>query len=314
MSRCRRSNSTPLPEEEFIAAPPVFVPLVVEAPAMEPAPLSARPLPVVDRPLPQKAPLDWPLVALAVWLSGIVGLVAAWLIGYARFVARLPKPLPAETEWLDQWHELLLEEGRAGDVVLRVTENMGPLLCRLPRGYALLVPRTLWAELTGAQRRAILVHELAHLTRRDVWKSLAVRLLALPHWFNPVSWLAVRRFDEAAEWACDQAATGDEPTEYAKILMRLGELANSPLRFGSAMSRRPLAARIRRLLNHSRQEDTVMKKAALLALGLCLVTTAAVRVNLVAREPELLEPREFDPTAQATLRPKPKSRLPPRRI
>ncbi len=215
-------------------------------------------------------------------MAGIASLTATWLFGYVRFLARLPKPLTAEPAWLDQWHDILLEQGRAGAVTLRVTEDAGPLLCRLPRGYALLVPEGLWRELNSAERRAILVHELAHLRRQDVWKSLAVRVLALPHWFNPVSWLAVRRFDEAAEWACDQAATGDEPTEYAKILMRLGELANSPLRFGSAMSRRPLAARIRRLVSFPPPEDSAMKKALLLALVVCLLSAAVVRVQLVA--------------------------------
>ncbi len=51
-------------------------------------------------------------------------------------------------------------------------------------------------------------------------------VVALPHWFNPIAWLVVRRFDAAAEWACDRAATEQEAaTVYARALLRLGEAA-----------------------------------------------------------------------------------------
>ena len=97
---------------------------------------------------------------------------------------------------------------RPQGVPLWVTANVGPLLCLVPRGYRLVVPAGLWQRLAPAGRLSILRHELAHLQRRDLLKSILVRLLMLPHWFNPLAWLAVRRFDEAAEWACDEVAKG----------------------------------------------------------------------------------------------------------
>ena len=123
---------------------------------------------------------------------------------------------------------------------MRVTVRIGPVLCRLPWGYQLLVPGPLWERLDPAGRLSILRHELAHAERGDVWKSLGVRLLALPHWFNPLAWWAVRRFDEAAEWACDQAVCGasrQARPEYAKALVVMGETAAAP-----ACSGRRLAA------------------------------------------------------------------------
>ena len=96
-----------------------------------------------------------------------------------------------------------------------VHPRLGPMLCRLPGGYRIVVPRRLWGQLTAAQRGAVMQHELAHYLRGDLWKSFAVRLLALPHWFNPLAWWAVRRFDEGGEWACDESAieqdTGSDP-------------------------------------------------------------------------------------------------------
>jgi len=54
----------------------------------------------------------------------------------------------------------------------------------------LVVPRDLWDDLPPQARSGILRHEAAHDLRRDAWKSLAVRILMLPHWFNPFAHLA----------------------------------------------------------------------------------------------------------------------------
>jgi hypothetical protein len=60
-------------------------------------------------------------------------------------------------------------------------------------------------EYADAQLRAILLHELTHLRRRDVLvKWLSVVACAV-HWFNPIVWLARREIDRACELACDEA-------------------------------------------------------------------------------------------------------------
>ncbi len=255
-----------------------------ETPPSEPP---TRVVPTPGAALPANWQLTWQPLAIGGWIVGIVAIVSAWIVGYLRFLRRLPAEVGTDAEWAAEFAAVRAEQGGAGDVTLRVTESAGPLLCRIPRGAMLLVPRSMWIALAPHERRAILRHELAHYRRGDLWKSLAVRVLALPHWFNPIAWLAVRRFDDAAEWACDRAAMGDEPTTYAAMLLRLGELASTPARFGSAMSKRPLHARIRRLLTLSVAEDSAMKKATLISLLILVLPLALVRVILVAEEPEV---------------------------
>ncbi|MBI2827314.1 MAG: hypothetical protein HYX69_21790 [Planctomycetia bacterium] len=227
-----------------------------------------------------------PVIALAIWAAGAFVLVATWLFGYARFARRLPPSRPAEEAWTNQWRELLAARGVRRPIPLRITDNLGPMLCRLPRGYELLLPAALWRELDARQRAAILRHELAHYERCDVWKSLAARVLALPHWFNPFAWWAVRRFDEAAEWACDQAAASDEYlTAYAAALVRLGEAVGRHASYSPAARGRTLAGRVRRLLALQRTEDSAMKRIVLVAAAMCLAALVLVRVELVAKEP-----------------------------
>ena len=165
--------------------------------------------------------------ALGAWALGIgCALLTVWIFGYARFCDRFGRATRLTKTIRPSGGSCWQRRASGSRFRFASTDELGPILCRLPRGYVLVVPERLWRSLDSCERRAILRHELAHYQRGDVWKSLAARLLALPHWFNPASWWAVRRFDEAAEWACDRAAAGDEAaTEYARVLVRLGEVA-----------------------------------------------------------------------------------------
>ena len=140
--------------------------------------------------------------------GGDTGRAAGWLYSVCPGI----KEQPAGRAGLGrEWSSLLAERGVRHPIVLRVTDQTGPMLCRLPDGYAVIVPAWLWRRLNPSERQAILRHELAHYARGDLWKSLAIRALALPHWFNPFAWWAVRTFDECGEWACDDVAISPEP-------------------------------------------------------------------------------------------------------
>ncbi|MCH7792014.1 MAG: hypothetical protein IID31_07020, partial [Planctomycetes bacterium] len=89
----------------------------------------------------------------------------------------------------------------------------------------------------SAGRRAVLMHELAHLKRRDhyvVWLSQAVSLV---YWWHPVVWWACRRIDEEADFACDAWVTSLRPAGrrvYAETLVVAQSYVSGP-----GMSRAP---------------------------------------------------------------------------
>jgi hypothetical protein len=78
--------------------------------------------------------------------------------------------------------------------------------------------------LSGEGRRAVLVHELAHLRRRDHlvrWLELAATVV---HWWNPLFWLVRRQLRAHAELACDAWVTGilpDARRPYAEALLEV---------------------------------------------------------------------------------------------
>jgi beta-lactamase regulating signal transducer with metallopeptidase domain len=180
------------------------------------------------------------------------------------------------------------------NIPLLMHDALGPMLCLTPRGYRIVVPHDDWAELTHDERQAILRHELAHRDRHDVWKSLGMRLLALMHWFNPMGWWAARRFEEAAEWACDESLADVCPEQvptFAAALLRLAERQQSTQRQHrsvgvSAAQGAPLATRLKRLLdeNPRNREDSIMLRATILAVLGVALAAGLFRFQLVARE------------------------------
>ncbi len=223
---------------------------------------------------------------LLIWIAGILVAVVRWTAGYAWFLRSL-KPITTDDEsWQAEWRELQTAQNVRRPIPLIITAAQGPMLCRLPQGFAVIVPQALWQSFAASQRRAVLRHELAHYLRGDALKSLAMRLLALPHWFNPLAWWAVRRFDEAAEWACDDAALdnlGQSPTSFAKTLLELGTVAAPPLSHSPAASGHSLARRIRRMLSASPTQDQPWKKTLVLLVGVFAVLLNVIRLELVAK-------------------------------
>ena len=147
-------------------------------------------------------PLPWLSV---LWLLGIAGTLFNYVRRYRNLMRQIPLGRKPKQMWEDewQWAAQQLRVRRRHAIQFRITDRIGPLCCYVPFFYLVLVPQRLWNDLNSEQRVSILRHELSHFTRCDLWKSLLIRVLSLPQWFNPAAWMAIRAFDEAAEWACD---------------------------------------------------------------------------------------------------------------
>ncbi len=221
-----------------------------------------------------------------IWLLGAVFLVARGMCRYLAFLQRTKNKAPVEPHWQSEWEQLQKSRLATATIPLLATQILGPMLAWLPRGLALLVPAAYWQVLTHRERRTILRHELAHFERGDIARSCLIRLLSLPFWFHPLSWQLVAWFDEAAEDACDRAAVGNsDAIPYARALQRLA--ANPPaitLALGQSAQSHPLVQRVRRVLNPSHQQDSVMKSVFTATALAALALASIVQIRLVAEE------------------------------
>lgn len=237
------------------------------------------------------------LILVSIWLVGAAVLLARATHRYLRLCRLIDGFGEAPQAWQSLWKEICRQRRRRPPP-MRVSETAGPMLVRRPMGYVLVIPHGFWKTLAEDQRRGVLLHELAHLSRRDVWRQCLVQLAALIHWWNPAAWWCVRRYEEATEWACDEALTREHPSTaraFAKTLVQLIEFtqaspSTAPTSYRGigvqSMAAPPLTRRIRRLVQPSHSGDSVMKRLVIGSLATTLLVVSAVQFRLVAAPPE----------------------------
>jgi beta-lactamase regulating signal transducer with metallopeptidase domain/biopolymer transport protein ExbD len=136
-----------------------------------------------------------------------------------------------------------------------------------------------WDE---AKLRSVLLHELAHIRRRDTLVQWLTQLACALHWFNPLVWLAAWRLHTERERACDDLvlASGVKASAYAGHLLEVASKL-TPARWtaacGLAMARKSsLESRLRAVLSGNLNRCGVTRLLALASV----VLTAAVVVPL----------------------------------
>lgn len=125
------------------------------------------------------------------------------------------------------------------------------------RRASILLPREAeqWSE---QELRCALLHELAHVARRDCLLQLFVQLTCAIYWFHPLVWLAARGVHLERERACDDMVLqhGTRASDYADQLLQVVSRcqASSRLKYlaVSMASRNGFAERLQAILQETR--------------------------------------------------------------
>jgi beta-lactamase regulating signal transducer with metallopeptidase domain len=153
-----------------------------------------------------------------------------------------------------------------------------------------LAPATL-DRLTDEELDLVILHELAHVRRRDDIALVAQRLLTAFAGLHPAVWWLDRAITIEREAACDDwvvTCTG-ALKPYASSLVRLATTAGPDrcqLAPGAALSRSQLVIRIRRLLDQRRNRNAVRSSMAvwLAQIGITGAVAAGAAMPLIAVE------------------------------
>jgi beta-lactamase regulating signal transducer with metallopeptidase domain len=143
------------------------------------------------------------------WLLMVfgAGAVARWslsLVRIARFQRLLRDLKPVPADWQSHANTLAQQIGLGGSPsVYLVPGRVPPLIWALGGRPKILVPSALWAATEEDKRTTLVLHELAHLKRRDHWVRWFEFVVAGVYWWNPVVWWACSRLREAEEQCCD---------------------------------------------------------------------------------------------------------------
>jgi len=250
-----------LPNTKAVLSPPA--PSVASSVyASEPSALGNRP-PSVARP-------TWQQLGFALYLGVLLIMLGRLLVSYL-LVRRLVRS------------GALILDARARGVLERLASGRGPALresgwISAPMTAGCIRPVILlplgWREWDQAKLEAALVHELAHVCRRDPLIALLAGLNKCIFWFHPQAWWMERKLASLAEEAADDRSVlvlGDR-RRYASALLEIAAAVRAGrgrLVWGAIAMARPseVRRRIERVLDETRQLSGDLTKARWMALA-----------------------------------------------
>jgi beta-lactamase regulating signal transducer with metallopeptidase domain len=166
-------------------------------------------------------------------------------------------------------------------VRLRVRDDLDTAIAIGLMHRIVILPSQLAAALPHAELRAVVLHEIAHLRRRDDWVYLLERLACAVLWFDPFVHVACKASATWREIACDAAAAREAGSRTcATALWRSASAicgARVPSRALAFVSGGTLVDRVEALLRPA-AASAHRTIAATLALALLATLTSAVVV------------------------------------
>ncbi|MSR56565.1 MAG: hypothetical protein EXS05_02695 [Planctomycetaceae bacterium] len=268
----------PLPptdtDQTVAEAAPIVAPVLSTSPTVLPVATPSRP----------RTPWNWRLSVALVWLSGVL------VLGLRRGVQRrlLARRGKSWRRTDDPRVKALLAAccrriGIDSKVSVLVSDDhSGPAITGTFRPRIVL-PSAVQGEFSDEQLEMILLHELAHVRRRDLLVREAVLWLRVVHWFNPAAWWAFHRMEVEREIACDElvldTAGADRRHSYGLTLLNVVQRASASALGPGLLGVSGTSSRLQRRLAMIRDYRPRSRKMTLLAVAAIVVASAVGLTN-----------------------------------
>jgi beta-lactamase regulating signal transducer with metallopeptidase domain len=236
------------------------------------------------------ARLPWPLMLGAIYGVGALVLFARLLHqrSAARRIVREATPI-GDREWISTFDSCAARIGVTRSVALRRSAVQLMPMTTGTMASSIVIPADadMWDE---DRRRAVLLHELAHIARHDCLTQMLSAIACAAYWFHPGVWYVARRLRIERELACDDRvlAAGAQAHEYAGHLLELAYSwsgRRAPALVVGMASSRKLEGRMRAVLDPARNRTSPSRRmwfigaavgaALLLPLAAMTMTTAS---------------------------------------
>ena len=239
-------------------------------------------------------------ILFLIWAA--VLLVIAASLGYAALVVRriVNRARSLDTaDWLNPLWEvsdrLALDEPPR---LLRSEDAKMPFACGLFTPTIVLPAECDSWSLD--RRRAVLLHELAHVRRHDLIGHTLGRLACAVYWFHPLVWTAAKQLRSESERACDDLALacGARAADYAEHLLDIvtSVRRDSTPSVALAMARRKeFEGRMLAILDPELRHSSPSRKQSATLIG----SLALISIVVGAAAPAPRISRDANPSASA---------------
>ncbi|MHC4153692.1 MAG: M56 family metallopeptidase [Planctomycetota bacterium] len=230
--------------------------------------------------------LTWQAALFLGWLAGVVLLAGFVIRRFLVIRGYVVRSQPAQGRLTELLNECRGQLRIRRAVELRITQQ-----AISPAAYGLLRPKILLSasaisRLPRDRLRTILIHELAHIKRGDLWMNVTQSVLQVIYFYNPLVWSANAVVRQVREQAVDEmvlVCLGNEPRDYSSTLVDIAELALPHPSLGLQLigvveSRKALAQRVKHIMTRP-----IPRTARVGIIGLAAVAVIAAVLLPMAR-------------------------------
>lgn len=224
----------------------------------------------------------WVVVALALSLRLLLGMIAVSRL--ARRGEQLVSP---------DWTDILADAARRLDVAVLpqlVMSDQVEMAFTFHAAAPMIVVPVSAREWSRDRRRAVLLHELAHIQRRDLVSHAVAGFVCALNWFNPFVWGAARQLRVESEMASDEIVlrAGVRPSVYAQHLLDMvTSFGRRAPAVGLAMARpKEFEGRLVAILDGERRHPVLARRRGAVV---ALVALPALGIGAVAPVPRVHE-------------------------
>jgi beta-lactamase regulating signal transducer with metallopeptidase domain len=230
-------------------------------------------------------PASWALFVFSVWAGVTVWSLIRLGVGLSRLHALRATLVPVDLAKLDAQVSETLNRGQGGPVSLCSSGQVHvPAVIGL-FAPVVVVPPWVLDELSASELNQVLLHEMAHLDRRDGWTNLAQQIIKAVFFFHPAVWWIESKVSLEREMACDDAvlAETESPRAYAECLQHLAE--RTLLRRGLALVQavlgrvRQTSMRVAQILDPSHPRSAKHGWRAVFSLATLVIAGGLIEAN-----------------------------------
>jgi beta-lactamase regulating signal transducer with metallopeptidase domain len=255
--------------------------------------------------------MSWQTALLGIWALGALAILGRIIVGLVAvgFLSRRTQVI-TDAPWLPMAMDIAREMGvssrlrflRSGRAAMPVATGIFTPSVIMPEDA------DTWSE---SRLRVVLLHELAHVKRRDCLTHVLAQAACAFYWFNPLAWIGARQLRAERERACDDLvlSAGTRGADYAEHLLEIARVAidvRPRLAAAAIAMARPyelegrLLAILNPRLNRHGARQRLVWQVAIVAAAIALPVAT---VRLVGDEADASAPVEPPPIASPRAEP-----------
>ncbi|KYG83771.1 M56 family metallopeptidase [Roseivirga echinicomitans] len=220
-------------------------------------------------------------LALVIWLMGAF-LFTVRMLGGFYFLNRLKSgaSLITDAVWLEKMSTLCESLKIKGKVLLKQSERVSSPLVMGVIKPVIIFPMGLIQALPTDEIEAILVHELAHIKRKDFLINIVINLLQVVYFFHPAFWWLKTQLDAEREFHCDDIALNQlgKKLTLIKALTNASEYQGHKFQPALAFAgkKNQLLSRVKRIVDHKPQMNWL---GGFMSLGILVLSFVLMSQN-----------------------------------